>query len=84
MSLFMLFNIVFKSGKNPEAWSIGFICPVYKGKGDAADIDNYRGITVLSCIGKLFTNGLNERIYAFFDLKRIFNCRSYIFPLLFD
>ena len=28
-----LFNIVLQTGKIPHAWSIGYICPIYKGKG---------------------------------------------------
>jgi hypothetical protein len=46
-----LFNIVFESGIIPDLWSVGIICPIYKNKGDAANPDNYRGITILSCYG---------------------------------
>ena len=41
--------------------------PLYKGKGDANLCDNYRGITLLSCIGKLFTACLNCRITNYLD-----------------
>ncbi|VDI82438.1 Hypothetical predicted protein, partial [Mytilus galloprovincialis] len=44
-----LFNIVFESGCIPDSWSEGIIVPIYKCKGDPANPDNYRGITVLSC-----------------------------------
>ena len=60
-----LFNLVLKTGMVPEAWSVGVICPIYKGKGNTNDVDNYRGITILSCLGKLFTSVLNGRINAF-------------------
>ena len=63
----LLFNIVLITGKLPNSWSIGYITPIYKGKGDKNDPDNYRGITVLSCFGKLFTSLLNNRIYAYLD-----------------
>lgn len=63
----MLFNLVLSSGKVPDDWSIGIICPVYKGKGDRLNVDNYRGITVLSCLGKLFTSIINDRIQTFLD-----------------
>ena len=49
-----LFNIVLQTGKIPHAWSIGYISPIYKGKGKVNDPDNRRGITVLSCFGKLY------------------------------
>ena len=62
-----LFNIVLNTGIVPEAWCIGFILPLYKNKGSAADPDNYRGITLLSCVGKLFTALLNERMTKYLD-----------------
>ena len=34
---------------------------IYK-KGDASNVDNYRGITLVSCMSKLFTSILNKRI----------------------
>jgi len=63
----LLFNVVMESGMVPESWSIGIIKPLYKGKGDKGNIDNYRGITLLSCVGKLFTSCLNSRINCFLD-----------------
>ena len=44
-----------------KAWSSGCIIPVFK-KGDINDPNNYRGITVVSCLGKLFTSILCNRI----------------------
>ena len=35
-----LFNIVLQTGKIPHAWSIGYISPIYKGKGKVNDPDN--------------------------------------------
>ena len=46
-----LFNRVLNSGQIPESWTIGMIMPIYKNKGDKGDFDNYRGITILSCLG---------------------------------
>ena len=60
-----LFNKVIETGNVPDEWGIGLIKPLYKGKGNIHDCDNYRGITLLSCIGKLFTSVLNNRLNAF-------------------
>ena len=62
-----LFNIVFNNGCVPEVWIKGFIVPIYKKNGDKENPDNYRGITILSCMGKLFTAILNKRINYFLE-----------------
>ena len=56
-----LFNIIFDKGYFPEKWSEGHIVPLHK-KGDVNDTGNYRGITLLSTLGKLFTRILNTRL----------------------
>ena len=63
----LLFNLVLITGKIPSSWAIGCITPLYKGKGSVDDPDNFRGITVLSCLGKLFTSVLNSRINTFLE-----------------
>ena len=62
-----LFNLVLDTGVIPSDWSIGMIKPLYKGKGSPESPDNYRGITLLSCVGKLFTAVLNERVVTFIE-----------------
>ena len=41
------------------------INPLYKNKGSIKNVDNYRGITLLSCLGKLFTSVFNFRLTNF-------------------
>ena len=62
-----LFNKIFDSGVFPDEWLIGTIVPLYKNKGDSHDPNNYRGITLLSCTGKLFTSVLNDRLTHYSD-----------------
>ena len=62
-----LFNIVLDSGIIPKMWCLGYIIPIYKNKGSVDDPNNYRGITLLSCIGKLFTAVLNARLTKYLD-----------------
>ena len=45
----------------PSRWATGMIHPIYK-KGDHGVSDNYRKITVMPCIGKLFESILNNRL----------------------
>ena len=64
----MIFNLVLDSGQIPEKWTDGYIIPIYKQKGSINDPDNYRGITILSCLGKLFTAVLNNRINSYVEM----------------
>ena len=61
------FNKILESGIIPEDWTIGAILPLFKNKGSPEDPSNYRGITLLSCLGKLFTAILNGRINKFMN-----------------
>ena len=58
----LLFNLILKTGIVPTEWSIGLIVPIFKKKGSPHDPNNYRGITLLSCLGKLFTLCINVRL----------------------
>ena len=61
------FNIVLNTGCVPTDWCLGTIYPLYKNKGSMTDPDNYRGITLLSCTGKLFTACLNHRLSCYVE-----------------
>ena len=65
------FNQILDSGILPECWLTGIIKPIYKGKGDNADVNSYRPITLLSCFGKLFTSILNTRLKIFLENNNI-------------
>ena len=51
-------NAVLCSAKNtniiPTDWKRGLVVPLWKGKGDRQDYNNYRGVTSLSVSGKVF------------------------------
>ena len=65
-----LFNLILQSGKMPDIWCQGLITPIYK-SGDKSDPTNYRGICVSSCLGKLFSSILNQRLYLYFEENKI-------------
>ena len=68
-----LFNRILNTGQIPEAWTIGMIMPIYKNKGERGDFDSYRGITILSCLGKLFTSILNFRLTKYANETNLIN-----------
>ena len=66
-----LFNKIFENGYFPDKWSEGFIVHIFK-KGDKNEPSNYRGITLLSTLGKLFTRVLNNRLNEWAEKYRIY------------
>ena len=57
----MLFNKIMNNGEFPKYWTQGIIIPLHK-KGSYSDTNNYRGITLVSCFGKIFSSILNDRL----------------------
>ena len=61
------FNNILSLEYFPDFWARGNIVPIYK-SGDKNIANNYRGITLLSCLGKLFTRIMNTRITKWADV----------------
>ena len=55
------FNEILRSGSYPDTWTKAVIVPIHK-KGDTNVTYNYRGISLLSLIGKCYTTILNKRL----------------------
>jgi hypothetical protein len=51
----------------------GNVRPIFKNKGSKLDPKNYRPITLLSCIGKMFTSILNDILNVYFEQFSILN-----------
>ena len=59
-----LFNLILEKEDILPDWIISFIVPIHKG-GTKSDPTNYRGISLLSCLGKLFLSIINNRLTKF-------------------
>ena len=57
--LVKLFNAVWERGEAPRDWKSGIIVPIHK-KGSRLECTNYRGISLLSVVGKVFARVLND------------------------
>ena len=68
-----LFTIILETGIVPDDWCLGIIKPIYKNKGPENDPNNYRGITLLSSLGKLFTSCLNSRLNLYAESSGLLN-----------
>ena len=54
-----LFSVIWQEEIVPRQWREGFIVNIFK-KGDREDPGNYRGITLLCVVGKVFCKILNN------------------------
>lgn len=63
-----IFNrCLFMHDKIPQDWKLGFLTPIHK-KGPRDDCANYRGITVLATIGRLYGRIIRKRIEKEIDI----------------
>ena len=56
-----LFSVIWREEIVPPQWREGLIVNLFK-KGDKEDPGNYRGITLLSVVGKVFCKIINDRL----------------------
>ena len=61
--LVKMLNYIFNYGYFPDSWSSAIIIPIHK-NGDCSDPNNFRGISLISSISKLFTSILNGRLVS--------------------
>ena len=66
----ILFNQILILEKVPKEWGILSITPLHK-KGNPLDPANYRFITLVNCIAKIFTSIINHRLKSFVERYNI-------------
>ena len=65
-----LFNQVVQTGKYPSEWSTGIIKPIHK-SGNKSDPNNYRVITLLSTMEKIFTSIIRDRLMQWAETETL-------------
>jgi hypothetical protein len=50
-----------------ESWGKGILMPIFKNRGSQSDPNSYREATLNSCISKMFSAVLNNRLTKFSD-----------------
>ena len=66
-----LVNLIIFEGKIPEDWKDSFIINYYKGKGDATDRGNYKGLKLLEHVMKVLERVLESLIRSQVDINNI-------------
>ena len=75
-------NEILKSHYYPENWCKGIITPINK-HGEIDNPDNYKGITINSCLSKLFNLLLTKCLTTFTNGNRILKYNQIGFPKSF-
>ncbi|XP_065650438.1 uncharacterized protein LOC136078586 [Hydra vulgaris] len=64
--LSIIINNSFQNGLFPDAFKVAKVIPIFK-KGFTMDMSNYRPISLLSNLRKLFEKAIHKRLYAFLN-----------------
>ena len=77
-TLTKLFNKILNTGNIPEIWNLVQITSLYK-SGDPKNPSNYRGLSVTSCMGKLFNGLLQNRLNSYLENKKLLSDNQFGF-----
>ena len=68
--LTILFNRCLSDSKFPAIWKVSHVTPLHK-KGPKEFCNNYRPISLLSCIGKVLEKCIHKHVYNFLQYNNI-------------
>lgn len=77
-TLTRLFNSSVRSGTFPDAFKIGLVKPLFK-SGEPDVINNYRPISILPVLSKIFEKLMKDQIINFFENNTIFSPNQFGF-----
>ena len=76
--LAVLFNICLKESCFPDCWNVSLVVPVFKNVGESPTAKNYRPVSILPLVSKVFQNLVNNRIDEHLE-----KCGLFLFPVWF-
>ena len=73
-AVYLLIRRAYELEEVPKDWSRGIIFPIFKGKSESErrDPKNYRGITLLSIVSRVYMSILNTRISKWCEKRESF------------
>jgi hypothetical protein len=67
-----MLNAVYMGGAGvPEEWLSAYVTPLYKGRGDRTDFNNYRRLTVSGTMYKLYATVMNRRLESHLETNSL-------------
>ena len=74
-----LFNLCVQNGKYPSSFKLSKVIPIYKNKGSIGNLNNYRPISIISNLSKIFEKLLNNRLFSFFHCQNLLSKNQFGF-----
>ena len=71
-SLSAIFNRSLSMGIYPDDWKMARVLPIFK-SGDKDDIGNYRPISIISAIAKVFGKLVHDQFYTYLSSNQLIN-----------
>ena len=73
--LSMILNKSLQLGRFPEQWKLANVVPIYK-KNDRSVASNYRPVSLLSNLSKVFERLVFNKLYEYFDTQNLLTERN--------
>ena len=77
-----LFNMCLKESCFPDCWKVSLVVPVFKNVGERSTAKNYRPVSLLSVVSKVFEKLINNRIVDHLEKYGLFLISSMVLGLL--
>ena len=74
-----LFNECLKESCFPDCWNVSSVVPVFKNVGERSTPKNYRPVSLLSVVSKVFEKLVNNRIVDHLEKRGLFSDFQYGF-----
>ena len=74
-----LFNMCLKESCFPDCWKVSSVVPVFKNVGERSTAKNYRPVSLLSVVSKVFEKLVNNRIVDHLEKCGLFSDFQYGF-----
>ena len=77
-----LFNMYLKESCFPDCWKVSSVVPVFKDVEERSTAKNYRPVSLLSIVGKVFEKLVNNKIFDHLQKCGLFLISSMVLGLL--
>ena len=74
-----LFNMCLKESCFPDCWKISLVVPVFKNIGERSTAKNYRPVSLLPAVSKVFKKLVNNRVVDHLEKCGLFSDFQYGF-----